>query len=112
ALRATRVEPIAAVREGVLPPSRLARFGPLAAVVTLAVSLALLLIGGFVKSIGTTDRLLAIGIGVLASFVGMALLAPRVVPVLARTLGWPGMRMGGIAGRSSPGRRCRSRAGG
>ena len=27
AMRATRVEPIAAVREGVLPPSRLARFG-------------------------------------------------------------------------------------
>jgi putative ABC transport system permease protein len=99
ALRATRVEPIAAVREGVLPPSRLARFGPHAAIVTLAGSLALLLIGGFVKSIGTTDRLLAIGIGVLASFVGMALLAPRVVPVLARTLGWPGMRVGGVAGR-------------
>src|SRR5205807_4751804 len=33
ALRATRVQPIAAIREGVLPPSRLARFGlPLALV--------------------------------------------------------------------------------
>jgi putative ABC transport system permease protein len=83
----------------VLPPSRLARFGPLAAIATLAASLALLLVGGFVKSIGTTDRLLAIGVGVLASFVGMALLAPRVVPPLARTLGWPGMRFGGVAGR-------------
>jgi putative ABC transport system permease protein len=98
ALRATRVEPIAAVREGVLPPSRLARFGPHAAAVTLAASLALLLLGAFATGIGTTNRLLAIGVGVVASFVGMALLAPRVVPPLARTLGWPGMRIGGVAG--------------
>jgi putative ABC transport system permease protein len=98
AMRATRVEPIAAVREGVLPPSRLARFGPHAAFVTLAGSLGLLLLGAFATGIGTTNRLLAIGAGVLASFIGMALLAPRVVPALARTLGAPGARVGGVAG--------------
>jgi putative ABC transport system permease protein len=98
AFRATRVEPIAAVREGVLPPSRLARFGTAAAVATLAVSAALLLLGAFAAGLPTVDRLLAIGAGVLVSFVGVALLAPRLVPALARTLGWPGTRIGGVAG--------------
>ncbi|HEX3807774.1 MAG TPA: FtsX-like permease family protein, partial [Gaiellaceae bacterium] len=98
ALRATRVEPIAAVREGVLPPSRLARFGLPAAGGTLAVALALLLLGGIDKSLSGTDRLLAIGVGVIASFVGMALAAPRAVPPLASALGWPGSRIGGVAG--------------
>jgi putative ABC transport system permease protein len=99
AFRATRVEPIAAVREGVLPPSRLARFGPLAASVVLAISAALLLFGAFATHVKGVDRLLAIGVGVLASFVGVALLAPRVVPPLAETLGWPGTKIGGVAGR-------------
>ena len=99
AFRATRVEPIAAVREGVLPPSRLARFGPHAAVVTLAIAAALLLFGAFATHAKGVDRLLAIGLGVLTSFVGVALLAPRFVPPLAEALGWPGTKIGGVAGR-------------
>ena len=98
AFRATRVEPIAAVREGVLPPSRLARFGPLAAAIVLAIAAALLLAGAFVTSASAVERLLAIGIGVIASFIGVALLAPRIVPPLAETLGWPATRIGGVAG--------------
>ena len=48
ALRATRVPPIAAVREGsILPPSRFARFGPVVALVVCAVSLALVVYGAF-----------------------------------------------------------------
>ncbi|HVW89785.1 MAG TPA: FtsX-like permease family protein, partial [Gaiellaceae bacterium] len=46
AFRATRVEPIAAIREGVLPPSRLSRFGLPSAGVALALALAGLLVGG------------------------------------------------------------------
>ena len=98
ALRATRVEPIAAVREGVLPQSRLARFGLPAAAGTMAVAIALLLFGGLVSSASGTQRLLAIGVGVLASFVAMALAAPRFVPPLASVLGWPASRAGGVAG--------------
>ncbi|HUZ80844.1 MAG TPA: FtsX-like permease family protein, partial [Gaiellaceae bacterium] len=98
ALRATRVEPIAAVREGVLPPSRLARFGLPAAAGTMAVALALLLFGGLAKGATGTERLLAIGVGVIASFIAMALAAPRFVPPLASTLGWPGARVGGVPG--------------
>jgi len=98
AFRATRVEPIAAVREGLLPPSRLARFGLPAAAGVLAVAAALLLVGAFATGASATTRLLAIGVGVLASFIGVALLAPRVVPPLANTLGWPATRIGGVAG--------------
>ncbi|HEY2327033.1 MAG TPA: FtsX-like permease family protein [Gaiellaceae bacterium] len=98
AIRATRLEPIDAVREGVLPPSRLARFGPLAAFGVLAVALALLLFGAFDHGTTTVNRLLGIGVGVLASFIGMALLAPKLVPALASALGWPGARTGGIPG--------------
>ncbi len=98
ALRATRVEPIAAVREGVLPPSRLARFGMPAALVTLAVALALLLFGGLATGASGVQRLLAIGLGVVISFIGMALAAPKLVPPLASTLGWPGARFGGVSG--------------
>ncbi len=98
ALRATRVEPIAAVREGTLPPSRLARFGVPAAAGTLAVAVALLLFGGLATGASGTQRLLAIGLGVVVSFVGMALAAPRLVPPLASALGWPGARAGGVSG--------------
>ena len=98
AFRATRVEPIAAVREGTLPPSRLARFGLPVALVTIAVAAALLLYGALDSNAATKWRLIAIGAGVLISFLGMALLAPRFVPVLAQMLGTPAARGGGVAG--------------
>ncbi|HEV2591885.1 MAG TPA: FtsX-like permease family protein [Gaiellaceae bacterium] len=98
AIRATRVEPIAAVREGALPPSRLARFGLPAAFGTLALAVALLLFGALDHSAPTAQRLLGIGGGVVASFVGMAFLAPSLVPPLASALGWPATRIGGVAG--------------
>ena len=57
ALRATRVAPISAVREGaVLPPSRFARFGPAAAMLTIGASVALMLVGLFVGGLSTTHR--------------------------------------------------------
>jgi putative ABC transport system permease protein len=98
ALRATRVEPIAAVREGVLPPSRLARFGLPAALGTLALALALLLYGTLDSSASSGLRLLAVGVGVILSFIGMALVAPRFVPGLAGFLGEPGARLAGTPG--------------
>src|SRR5581483_8559694 len=71
---------------------------PAAAAFVLAASAALLLVGAFATGASTTVRLLAIGVGVLASFVGVALLAPRLVPALASALGWPATRIGGVAG--------------
>jgi putative ABC transport system permease protein len=99
AIRATRVPPISAVREGaVLPVSRFARFGPHVALLTIGGAVALMLIGLFVGGLSTTQRLLAIGVGAAAVFLGVAMLAKTLVPPLARVLGWPATEVGGAAG--------------
>jgi putative ABC transport system permease protein len=99
ALRATRVPPIAAVREGaVLPKSRLARFGPATALTVLVIGVGMLVYGVLGHGIATSLRLLLLGGGVLLMFLGVALNAPRLVPPLASVLGWPGTRVGGAAG--------------
>jgi putative ABC transport system permease protein len=41
---------------------------------------------------------LLLGLGVIGLFLGIALLAPRLVKPLARVVGWPARRAGGIAG--------------
>jgi len=98
-LRATRVPPIAAVREGsVLPPGRFARFSLHAALLTIGGALALMLAGLFVGGITTSHRLIAIGVGAAALFVGVAMLAKTLVPPLAHVLGWPASRIGGAPG--------------
>ena len=100
AVRATRVPPIAAVREGsMLPPSRLARFGPAVAATVAAVAIALICVGAFVSGISTGPRLLLIATGVLALFVAMAMAAPSIARPAALVLGWPASRVGGAAGR-------------
>ncbi|MBX5475194.1 MAG: ABC transporter permease, partial [Thermoleophilia bacterium] len=99
AIRATRVPPISAVREGaVLPESRFARFGVHGALVTIAAAATLMLVGLFVGGLSTTQRLLAIGVGAAAVFLGVAMLAKTLVPPLARVLGAPAARLGGAAG--------------
>jgi putative ABC transport system permease protein len=111
ALRATRVPPIAAVREGaVLPPSRLARLGAYPAGVTIALAVALMLVGLFVGALSTGSRLLAIGLGTLALFLGVAMLAPKLVPPLARVLGLPAKKLGGVAGSLARGNAARNPA--
>jgi len=104
ALRATRVPPIAAVREGAtLPRSRLARFTWLFAGATVAIAVLLLGYGLFGNDLGTAERLLSIAVGCLSLFVGVALLSPRLVRPLAWTLGWPASRIGGAAGQLARG---------
>jgi putative ABC transport system permease protein len=108
ALRATRVQPIAAVREGaVLPSSRLARFGPYIAVAVIVVAVGLMLFGLFGGG-STKVHLLAIGVGALGVFIGVAMLAPTLVPPLARVLGFPGARWGGAPGMLARGNSVRN----
>jgi putative ABC transport system permease protein len=57
-----------------------------------------MLIGLLVSSLSTAQRLLAIGVGAAALFIGVAMLAPVLVPPLARFLGAPSARLGGAAG--------------
>jgi putative ABC transport system permease protein len=99
ALRATRVPPVAAVREGsVLPPSRLARFGPAVGLVVIAVGVALIAVGIFVHGPSVAEHLILLAAGMLLLFLGVAIFAPKIVPPLASALGWPGSRIGGAAG--------------
>jgi putative ABC transport system permease protein len=109
AWRATRVPPISAVREGaVLPESRFARFSLHAALVTIGGAIALMLIGLFVGGLSTTQRLLAIGVGAAAVFLGVAMLAKTLVPPLGRVLGWPAATLGGAAGALARGNAMRN----
>jgi ABC-type antimicrobial peptide transport system permease subunit len=84
AVRATRVPPIAAVREGAtLPPSRFAKYTIYIALVVVALAVALLAYGMFGHGMTVIVRLGSLAIGCLLLFVGVALLSPRLVPWIA-----------------------------
>ncbi|HEX5469114.1 MAG TPA: FtsX-like permease family protein [Gaiellaceae bacterium] len=103
AIRATRVPPIAAVREGAtLPESRFARFRTPAALVLAAIGFGLVIYGLFGGG-GTSTVLLSMGAGALLVFIGVALFASKLVPGLATVLGWPSARVGGASGRLARG---------
>ncbi len=99
ALRATRVPPISAVREGSTPPkSQFAPYAPYVALATIAIAVVALGVGLFANGLGTKGVLLLLGLGTIALFIGFALLAPRLVRPLAAIVGWPAQRFGGMAG--------------
>jgi putative ABC transport system permease protein len=99
ALRATRVPPIAAVREGFeLPPGRFAKYRPVGSALLTALGFALLVYGLFVHGLGTKQILLYMGLGTLLVFLGVALLSARFARPLAWALGAPASRFGGAAG--------------
>jgi putative ABC transport system permease protein len=104
AIRATRVPPIAAVREGAtLPESRFARFRTIGAVIVAALGFAALLFGLFGSGLETTQILLFMGVGALLIFFGVALFASKLVPALATALGWPAAKVGGASGQLARG---------
>jgi putative ABC transport system permease protein len=112
AIRATRVPPIAAVREGAeLPKGRWHRFTPYVAILLIALALLLLGRAMFADDLATADRLLSIAGGVLLLFVGVAMISSKLVRPIAAVVGlpagWIGGAAGGIARRNSirnPGR--------
>jgi putative ABC transport system permease protein len=104
AIRATRVPPIAAVREGAtLPESRFARFRTPGALLLTALGFAGVIYGLFGPGLGTAAILLFMGAGALLVFFGVALFAAKLVPAFASFLGWPTARFGGAAGRLARG---------
>jgi len=99
AVRATRIPPIAAVREGaVMPASRFARYAVRVSAVVFVAALALFSYGVFASGLETIVRIVALVLGVLLLFVSVAMVASRVVRPLAFVLGAPGARLGGTAG--------------
>ena len=98
AKRATRVPPIAAVREGsTLPPSRFAAHTPQGRRRSSRRCRSSRCWPGCSPAGSARRPVALLGGGVLGVFLGMALLAPRLVTPLARLVGWPARR------RASPG---------
>jgi putative ABC transport system permease protein len=84
ALRATRVPPIAAVREGSeLPKSRISKYVPYIALVIIGLSVTLLSYSLFKDKLDTATRLISMAVGVLLLFVGVAMVSSRTVRPLA-----------------------------
>src|SRR5207248_7077840 len=99
ARRATRVPPIAAVREGAeLPRGRFARFTPVLSIITLALGILLLGYGVLAHKLPTATRLSSLGFGILLLFFGVSANAAKVVRPLASLLAWPATRIGGSPG--------------
>src|SRR5436305_2108694 len=99
ARRATRVPPIAAVREGsVLPVSRWAKYGTATSLTVLVAAVVLVCLGGLAGGIATAPRLLLLGVGVLLLFFGVSMNAAKVVRPLASLLGAPAQTLGGAPG--------------
>jgi putative ABC transport system permease protein len=99
ALRATRVSPVTAMREGAeIPAGRIGRRAPLSAAITGALALGALGLSMFGTGIEVEARLLLLAPGALLLFIAVALISPRLVPRLASVLGRPGQRIGGVAG--------------
>jgi putative ABC transport system permease protein len=104
AVRATRVPPIAAVREGAtLPRSRFSGFTPYIAGVVVVLAVLALAYGTLADDIATGDRFALLGLGVLALFFGVAMLSSRLVVPLSKVVGIPARRLGGIAGQLAEG---------
>jgi putative ABC transport system permease protein len=109
AIRATRVPPIAAVREGAtLPRSRISPFVPWIAGLVVVGALLLLARAMFTDDLGTADRLIGLAAGVLLLFVGIAMLSSRLVRPIAALVGLPARRLGGAAGRLASGNTVRN----
>ena len=98
ALRATRVSPLEALREGegqVRKPGRLRRtVGPL-----LALLGVVLMLYGVLGVDDSESALSLVGLGAVALFIGTAMLSPMLVPPLAGLAGAPLVRLRGLPGQ-------------
>lgn len=99
ALHATRVPPIAAVREGAtLPPGRFARYRGVGSATLAGLGFAALAYGLFGGGLSTTQILVWMGVGTLLVFFGVAFFASQLVVPLAHLLGGPAAKVAGAPG--------------
>ncbi len=99
ARRATRIAPVAALREGaVLPRGLLSRWSALIALL-LSVSGCALIAFGFHGGGGTSTKLLEMAAGAVLVFFAVATIARHLVPTIVRVIGWPIARLPGGVGR-------------
>ena len=99
ALRATRVPPIAAVREGsILPRSRFAPVAPFVALGLIAAGAVAFGTALGVEALQTRSVLLLIAVGCISVFLGVGLISSRLVRPLVKVVGQPARHGGGEAG--------------
>lgn len=96
ARRATRVAPMAALRDAVPEAQPITRRRSLGGGIVALVGAVLLGVGLFANS---SQTLALLGVGALALFIGVAYLAPLLVRPVAGTLGRPLARLRGVPGR-------------
>ena len=99
AVRATRVEPVTALREGAVASQRHSRKVPIAGALISLLGIAALVYGMFASGVSVGGRLGAIGVGTVILFMGVAMFSSRLVRPLASIVGWPAERLGRTAGR-------------
>jgi putative ABC transport system permease protein len=99
AIKATRIPPISAVREGGLVTKKLSRKTFVAALIVSVLSLASVAYGLLGSGVGAAPRIAGLVLGVLGLFIGVAMLAPRLVRPIAHLVGAPGASIGGVPGR-------------
>ena len=99
AIRATRVPPVAVLREGAtLPKSRFSRFTPYLGIL-MGLLGVLAIIGGFRTSGGVSQSLALIGVGALLILVGVGMAMRMLIRPIARAVGWPLQRLFGTSAR-------------
>jgi putative ABC transport system permease protein len=99
AVRATRIAPISAVREGGMVVKRPSRKSLVFGLVVTGLSVFGLVYGTLGEDVSAAVRALGIGFGAFGIFIGLAAIAPRLVRPLAHVVGLPAARLGGAAGR-------------
>jgi putative ABC transport system permease protein len=98
AVRATRVAPVAVLREGaVLPKSRFSRFTPYIGILFGLIGV-LAIIGGF-RTSGVSQALSLIGVGALLILIGVGMAMRMLIRPIARGVGWPLQRVFGTSAR-------------
>jgi putative ABC transport system permease protein len=99
AVRATRISPISAVREGGMVVKKPSRKTLVFGLTVTALSAFGLVYGLLGEDVSAAVRVLGIGLGSFGIFIGLAAVAPRLVRPLAHVVGLPAARLGGVAGR-------------
>ncbi len=99
AIRATRVEPVVALRDAAVPAHSGSRRIPIVGAAISALGVAALVYGMFASGVSVGGRLGSIGAGTLILFIGVAMFSSRLVRPLASIVGRPAERLGRAAGR-------------
>ena len=98
ALRATRIAPIAALRDGLVAPSKAGRGRLITATLLCLAGAGVVAYGLFGGGSGSSAAA-TLGGGSVAIFLGVALFSPQLVRPIAAVVGAPLQWLGGVSGR-------------